>query len=243
MKINNNPQTSPYFGNLTFRKVNGIKLFEEFHCKPKRTDARDYFVRITSEECFPDELCIKVDNNNCSTIGACEVTIENKDTLFNENMEVFGSNKRHGAGTAIQLATIATMFENGLKKIKLYSLAEAVHFHSKFKFEPKITELSELEDAITRNILIHDGDGMIDNAIIEAKEWLNNDRLSKKAKITQGNRILYEYLQRINASKLNEMDEFQTPLGFTMELTKKKILENKDFYNELFKKFNIDYQI
>lgn len=243
MKINNNSQTSPYFGCIPFKKVNGVKLFEEFHCKPKRTDARDYFVRITNEECFPGELCIKVDNDNCSTIGACEVTIENKDTLFNENMEVFGRNKSHGAGTAIQLATILTMFENGLKKIKLYSLGQAVHFHSKFKFEPKITELGELETAITRNILIHDGDGMIDNAIIEAKEWLNNNRLSKKAKIQEGNRILYEYLQEISRSGLNKMDEFEVPMGFTMELTKKKILENKDFYNELFKKFNIDYQI
>ena len=84
---------------------------------------------------------------------------------------------------------------------------------------------------------------MVDNAIIEAKEWLNNNRLSKKAKIQEGNRILYEYLQEISRSGLNKMDEFEVPMGITMELTKKKILENKDFYNELFKKFNIDYQI
>lgn len=243
MIINNNSSSSLNFGSIPFRKVNGVKLFEEFHCKPKRPDARDYFVRITNEECFPGELCIKVDNKNCSTIGECELSIENKDTLFNENMEVFGKNKSHGAGSAIHLAALATMFENDLKKIMLYSLGQAVHFHSKFKFEPKITQLDELERAIKKNILVHDGDGMVDNFIMEAQEWFSNDKLSEKAKLEKGNKILYEYLQGINKSKINEMDEFQVSMGFHMELTKEKILENKDFYNGLFKKFNIDYQI
>lgn len=244
MKINNYEQTPVNFGKLPIKRVNGVKLFDEFHCKPKVNQARDYFVRITNDEYFPKELSIKVNNINCSTIGACEALIDKSGTLFNENMEVFSNrNKNQGVGTAMHLASIVTMLENGLKNIKLFSLGTAVHFHSKFKFEPKITELSELEGAIEKNILVHDGEGMVDNAIIEAKAWFENDKLSNTEKIKQGNRILNEYLQEINRSRLNKMDEFEVPLGFRMELTKEKILENREFYNDLFEKFGIDYKI
>ena len=53
-----------------------------------------------------------------------------------------------GAGSVMRLGQIITMIENHLDKIELSSLASAVHFHSKFKFEPLFKTLENISDFI-----------------------------------------------------------------------------------------------
>ncbi len=246
MKINNDYKNRQFsFKALPFRVERGIKLFEEFHTTPSKFCPRDYFVRICNDDYLPKGVSIRVDNENYTTIGVSDLTIMPKKVLFNDNMDVFSrSNRSQGAGTAMHLAGIMTMLENGLEKLKLFSLGQAVHFHSRFKFEPKIRELNELEDLVETNIVSHKGIGMVDDIAQRAEEWLFNDTGTnvRKRKI-EGNKLLNEYLQMVLRNKYYEFDEFKVPLGFNMELTKKKILENADFFNKLFERFGIDYKI
>ena len=59
----------------------------------------------------------------------------------------------------------------------------------------------------------------------------------------EGNAILDRYLQNVIANNLHKDTKFHIYSGFDMELAKKDILANKDFYNSLFQKYGIDYQI
>ena len=75
-----------------------------------------------------------------------------------------------------------------------------------------------------------------------AEKWLNKKSLSHKH-LEEGNNILYEYLQTVIENKLNRDEEFEIYPGFDMVLTRQDILKNKEYFNALFRKFDIDYQI
>ena len=143
----------------------------------------------------------------------------------------------------MHLAGIMTMLENGLEKLDLFSLGKAVHFHSRFKFEPKITDIRVLEGHVEENIASHKGIGMVDELVEKAEEWLNATKTPARKRRLEGNKLLNEYLQTVLKYKYYEFDEFKIPLGFNMELTKKKVLENASFFNKLFERFGIDYKI
>ena len=88
-------------------------------------------------------------------------------------------------------------------------------------------------------------------AIKKATEYLNEIVytggfycLSPK-NLKKASDIVTEYIEKVNTKKLSqeEREEYGFPSGFDMVLTREKILENKDFFNTLFKKYKVDYQI
>lgn len=245
MKINNDIKNQRFsFGSLPFRPVRGVKLFEEFKVPKSRFCPQDYFVRISHDDYVPHGVAIRVDNANYRTIGESDLTIMPRKILFNDNMDVFReSNRSQGAGTAMHLAGIMTMLENGLEKLDLFSLGKAVHFHSRFKFEPKITDIRSLENHVEDNIMPHKGLGMVDDLVEKAEAWLNDTKTPPRKRKIEGNKLLNEYLQTVLRNRYYEFDEFKVPLGFNMELTKKKIIENANFFNKLLERYGIDYKI
>ena len=62
-------------------------------------------------------------------------------------------------------------------------------------------------------------------------------------RLKHGNKILYNYLQCVNKFKLNHDEEFQIYPGFDMVLGKEKVIDNMEYFNKLFEKFGIDYEI
>ena len=250
MIINNYSQNykQPAFKQLPFKKLNGIKVFDEIHCKPHindfgHTDGKDYFLRIENDY-VPNEFYIDINDNMFNPVGQSKITIKKDHTLYNDSIDVIKKNSKYsGIGTIMRLGQIVTMLENDLNKIELHSLGQAVFFHSKFKFEPAITDLNELKDYIQLDLLSKENDKRFTDVVNSAKEWLKNDKLSYKDKLKTGNNILYNYLQSINKHKLNFDEDFQIYPGFDMVLTKEKVLNNKDFFNKLFEKFDIDYNI
>ena len=77
----------------------------------------------------------------------------------------------------------------------------------------------------------------------KALKWLDSDNIPKIEKIKQGNKLLYEYIAAVNKYKLNRDEDFILSPGFDMELKREAVIKNKDFFNKLFKKSGIDYQI
>ncbi len=231
---------NPSFG-LSFRKPQNIKLFDDMHI-PKSVHGlnNDCFVSI---EHAGRQLSISVDDANFREIGKSSITINDEKTLYNDNIEVFKQRQKHsGAGTLMKLGEIITMLENNIEEIKLYSLGQAVYFHSKFKFKPAITDIEELKDYIKLDVLPRNCDERFKTVCDAAKKWLDNEKQSENY-IEDGNNILYEYLQTVNKYKLNLDEEYSIMPGFNMILTRDNVLKNKQYFNGLFNRFGIDYQI
>lgn len=252
MIINNflyNNNTQPQFSGLVFRKPHRLKLFNEVCCSSPSTkyslnkNNKDYFVRI--EEGYTDNsLHIKIDDNDFNEVGSSTLTILNDGkTIYNDNIDVISSQMRNsGAGSIMTLGELITMLENNIDKIELHSLGQAVFFHSKFKFKPALNNIEDLKDYIIGDILMHSQDNRFSKVCTLAKKWLYKKDSSAQY-IEEGNNILYEYLQTVNKNKLNKNKEFEIYPGFDMVLTRKHVLDNKDYFNKLFKMFGFDYQI
>lgn len=248
MKINNvkyNSYNQATFLGLSFRKFKQFKLFDEIHCtfRPKNEKIQDcdYFVRI--ENGYTDtDFSIKIDDDDFNGIGSSTLTLKDDTTLYNGNIDVISQRKKYrGAGSVMKLGEVITMLENNIEKIELYSLGQAVYFHSKFKFRPALTSIEDLKTYITDDILSKRSDNRFKEVCDLAQEWLNKPESENS--LEEGNSILYKYLQTVNEFKLNKNPVYEIIPGFDMVLTRKNILDDKDYFNSLFKKFGIDYQI
>lgn len=248
MIINNYSQNykQPTFKQLGFKNLNGLKAFNEIHCKTTKNNnykkVNDYFLRIENDY-TPDEFYINIDDEAFNQIGQSKITLR-KNTIYNDSIDILRSkSKKSGAGSIMRLGQIITMLENDFDRIELYSLGQAVLFHSKFKFEPNIQKQEELNAHLQTYIIPLITDKRFEKIAKEAAEYLNDKSLPKEKALEIGNKILYKYLQTINKYKLNLDENFQIDLGFNMILTKDKVIKHKDFFNQLFNKYGIDYQI
>ena len=172
--LQNNTYNQTSFKALNFSRTKNLNLFDEFSCKAPATInkpfSKDYFVRI--ENGYTEkEFSIKVDDIDFNEIGQSTLFIKNPKTIYNENIDVISKkNKYSGAGSVMALGGIITMLENNIDKIELHSLGQAIYFHSKFKFKPKLTNISDLKDYIINDILTKEHDKRFGNVCALARK-------------------------------------------------------------------------
>lgn len=153
--------------------------------------------------------------------------------------------KHYRFGELLRLSSIIEMFENGLSKFEIYSKDTAVYFHSKYKFIPDIQNFLDRDKALES--IIENTQPGFEEFTKEAKKILeairNNPSGPKQRELRDYTNILTtKYIQKV----LENKDDYKShpfKFGMNMLLTKDRILENREFYNELFKNHGIDYQI
>lgn len=238
-----NKDNSPSFEALKFKNIGKVKLFEDFPIKLKSGEVeKDCFVKASTDTA---RYYIDVVNDSGRRLGmSTSNNLKDKSVLYNNNIQNLHKDWNfQGVGSTMRLGQIIVLLENPkLNKISLFSMGDAVYFHSKFKFKPAITDYSELTGKL-EDILIHSGDKRFSQNVEEAKKFLELNKFEKKSNLKEGNAILDRYLQNVIANNLHKDQKFHVYSGFDMELAKKDILANKDFYNSLFQKYGIDYQI
>lgn len=153
--------------------------------------------------------------------------------------------KHYYFGEILRLASIIEMLENNVKNFIITSKETAVYFHSKYKFRPSITSF-ETRDRVLDNIA---ADKSIDfqDLSMKAQDIITQKANPKTTNTTlrelckDTSTLLYKYLQRATAKKQQNNHQLKWPVEMT--LTADDIKADKDFFNNLFKKHGIDYQI
>lgn len=151
-------------------------------------------------------------------------------------------------GEILRLSSIMALLENKIKTFEIFSKNIAIYFHSKYKFEPAIKSFSERDSAL-RSIIMNSykNGNEYDQISIEAQKLLKNtesepEPAKQREFCIQANALIKKYIQQVLATK-NEYKKHPFDIGMRMLLTEKSILENKNFFNDLFKKHGIDYTI
>ena len=199
----------------------------------------DCFVKTNREKDV--QRVILVDNED-NELGYSKCTQTGSKVFFNNSMYNYSDYK--GVGSVMHLTQIISMLENKLDKIELYSVGDAICFHAKFGFKSDIADNDNLLYFINKEILsLRKSDKRFNSIVKNAQNWVSNTNISGKEKIRQGENIINEYIATINRLKLNNEDNFRMLTGINMCLKKETVLNNKEYYNNLFKKFGIDYQI
>ena len=234
MKIIYNPS---FLGIKTYTEGK-LKFIKEVSCRPINEDFLDVSLTPRKDDC---EVVI----NNNESLRECAVgnfTISDKKKVLTANDMFTDYTFRHkGFGTCLHLINIIELNENNLDCIKLYSLANAMPFHRKFGFKPDSRWNHDLK--VNLKAISEDCSLGMEQISENANALLKNHIYYPKLKASIGNKIIQAYLDL--AIKIYNKDElgFLMPCNSDMILTKKDILKNKEFYNQLFKRFCFEYRI
>ena len=149
-------------------------------------------------------------------------------------------------GEILRLASIINMLENNKKIFKIFSKNTAIYFHSKYKFEPNITNFQERNYAL-ETITDENSPEFKDLAeyakILLHKSNTDSNPANQRKLCFPANKITKEYIRRVEHMGKDEYKQHPFNRGMDMLLTYDEIMRNKAFFNQLFKKHNIDYTI
>ncbi len=152
--------------------------------------------------------------------------------------------KKHKFGEILRLVSVIEMMENNLDSICIQSMPEAVIFHGKYKFVPDHDEFSveEMLESISKN----EATELIDckNEAQDILKRIKHYGLWKDngVNLKQTNELTQKYIDIIIKNRIpSGPKDFGE--GFGMELTRERVIENKDFFNSLFEKHGMDYEI
>lgn len=173
--------------------------------------------------------------------------------FFEGAKEIFGLNirvsdeyqrKGYNLGEILRLSSIIEIIENKIKNFDILSKDTAVYFHSKYKFKPDVTSVSDC-DRLLKTVIEDKTPGF--EKIAEKAKVLMQKIESVKSKEEQQhfcevtNGILEEYITKAIETKTQKQHPFTSTMNMT--LTDDTVYKNKEFFNDLFKKHGIDYKI
>ncbi len=194
------------------------------------------FIELTDnkELLGKEELSLNDDNGKMIGLG---ISVMNK---YRDNGEKPG----YRLGEILRLASIIEMRENKKNHFKIYSKNSAVYFHSKYKFSPNITSFDE-RDAALSSIIANDTTSTSDltELAVDIKKRLHkNNSQDAQIEINKITNVLVKtYIDRVLSLGKDVFKLHPFSKGFDMILTRKILTQNRDFYNNLFKKHGIDY--
>ncbi|MBQ8458491.1 hypothetical protein IJ541_00150 [bacterium] len=225
------------FEAIKYRTFNDIKVPSKFRALLyDKNHSVDCFVSSQKDN---EDICISVLNKNFEELGMGRFNVD-ENTLCASSINSFSGLK--GVGSILHLSQIISMLENNIDKIKLFSLGNAIPFHSKFMFKSAINSRIELVDFLVEEILLKIKDNPKYSYIVgNIEQWFRKKNLSDSEKILQGNALIDDYLKI--ASRQKDSDKTDIISDIAMVLERKTVLEQKEYFNPLLKKFGIDYQI
>jgi len=148
-------------------------------------------------------------------------------------------------GEILRLTSIIEIMENKLKNFIIHSKNTAIYFHSKYKFKPAITAFEERNQALTA--IIKNKTAGYEEIVSKAEELLkiaqsDNSGETQRRLCVDTNKLLEEYITKVLSEK-DGVKHHPFNWGMQMVLTDKSIINNREFFNNLFRKHGIDYTL
>ena len=173
-----------------------------------------------------------------SEVGTHRYYIDH-DIMYGIKIETKFSQRGQGFGEFMRLLSLITMKENNLREIKIESLLSAIPFHRKYFFEPDIEKNSFPIKILLTNIK---NDETLPPHFRTATKGLL--RHPQEHFIRKVNSLIAKIMDK----HLLKRKHLMTPDGYIygaipMRLKRSNVNKNKDFFNALFKKHGIDYEI
>ena len=155
-------------------------------------------------------------------------------------------NKDYKIGELLRLMSLMQLLKNQMNKIDLYSLAEAVYFHSKYKFAPNITRFDE-RDSLFKTIA-EDKAANFEKFRAQANMALKkidlfNEPEQQRSFCKSANVLGRQYIEEVLQKGHDEYKNHPFKMGMAMTLAMLDIMKNKELFNNKFKANGIDFEI
>lgn len=232
------------FGQLNFHRNGDRLIFDNFTCKDRNNE--DCFVRSEKDILDNFKETVKLYASDNSTQHVAENTSHfytDIKQIYDDNMNTIKTSQyKRGYGSIMHLCNIIELLENKCDEIIFPSFKKAIFFHAKLNFEPKINNIKDIKKHLQKDILEKDLPSDMKDFKKQALNIINDKTTPQENLLKSGNSLINDFIQTIIKKGLDR-EQYGIFEGFTMHLTKEKILNNKDFYNNLLKIFHIDYII
>lgn len=233
---------------------NDVKCFSRIPLKNDKID--DLFMHMEHEG--DEHFNIFVSSDTFGQLGRDQIAINPPFDMtleaYIEVLDKFRSSKNPGGitqgayiGEAMRLGSIIASIENGMRAIDLLSLPQAIFFHRKYGFEPKIgTVYKKVMEALTH--MASDNHPKLKVCSDKSKEIIEKMRKQKSKKFVSQkiskdtNKIITEYLDTIVKENI-PVKEHNFQMDLPMRLSVEDIKRKKEVFNSLFEKHGIDYTI
>ncbi len=213
------------FGDL---QVNTRRVDEEFEYDTFIIELKNKMGNVFGDEIFRLE-------KDCQEIDGKDFNVR----------EEYRNNKHFRFGEIIRLASIIEMIENQVKTLKIRSKGSAIYFHSKYKFTPDMMASVEC-DEVLKSIIKNSQRGFESIGEVAREILAKSQRVvmpDEQIEVcSQANMLAELYTQEVLKTK-DLYKSHPIEYGMGMELTMDSVLKNREFFNSLFKKHGIDYQI
>ncbi len=202
--------------------------------------------------CGYNRMLISLCNSKGKNFASEEISLPKENNYFvGLNILVQPEYRNNGHknfrfGEILRLASIIEMLENKKEFFKIYSKDTAVYFHSKYEFEPNITQFEERDYALES--IKNDKSKPFEDLSLKASKILK-ETISKTSNMRQRelceetNSLVKDYIQRVLRLGGNEFKKHPFNRGMDMILKNETIQDKKSFFNNLFLKHSIDYTI
>ncbi len=236
--MNMNVNFQPSFLGLKTFKHNNVRLLEPYTAISRDSKKLNLAARFEPvNNMF--ETIVTADHRNFDWIGYSQYSI-NKNYMYIESMHTDSFERDIGIGTCLHLNNIIEMLKNNVDLIELSASAPAIPFHIRFGFRP----CDVWTDNMVRNLrhLASNKDYRFKKFSEDAKFILSN-QYSNDLKARLANQLIADYVNESLACKTTDELKQLMRSPTKMSLTRSDVFKNKDFYNKLLKKYNIDYKI
>ena len=243
MQIYNYPkQNNISFEALNYKNFKGIKIPSDFKVRLlKDGNNKDCFVKSYSAS--NSDISVSLNDGRLNEYGHCLFDKRKENYFYLSSINNFSEGMK-GVGSALHLTQIISMLENNIQETKLNSLGSAINFHAKFGYKSDIKSVSEIKSFLTDEIAMkHYNDEIFSPVISKLQKWYANSFAPCEKRIVKGNEIIDDFIKTINDNKLKYDDDYNITSSIKMSLKREDVINNKEYYNNLFNKYGIDYQI
>lgn len=223
-------------------------IFEEYNLKNKIFGNLSVSIR-KSEEGF-NRWVIEIKNSLNKVFGKEIISMDTDNkaiTGLDIIVEPEYRQKGFNFGELLRLFSVMEMHKNNSPFIKIYSKHSAIYFHSKYKFAPCNTAFAYRNRILESMAQNKSSD--FEDLVQKAKNLRELSRTTKdipekqRELCIETNNLAGEYIKRVLIQSTNPQNQHPFCYGMDMILTKENIIKNKDFFNNLFAKYGIDYKI
>lgn len=234
MKVGLKPQT------LNFIEENGIKFFERFTALDKNKvpikiafDNYDEFTRITAKDSKDEEL------------GFYSLLFK-KDERAIEGNQIIAHEQGRNIGQILTLSSLIELSKNQLNKFKLFSLRDAIPFHTRLGFIIDSDDPYYICDGLKQvaKTKLPNTDEFKYNAKFFLPKVKDGNNYIKEDKFIfyRGCKVISDFMKFVSQNGFKKgMPKLDN--GCYMYFSDNEILTNRRFLNPLLKQHNIDYEL
>ncbi len=230
--------------NLSFQKL-PIRKNEDFNLIDKiddhtlnPEDSNKYSIYTTLDN---QKLTIDINDKNRRGLYdwhpiATSSSITKPQMIYVNWLGTTYSYQKKGLGTVLHLLNIVEMLENNKNSLQLDAIPSSITYHAKMKFKTKSNWNKGLENNLKA---IAEFDPKYKEKINE----LINTEMPSNTKAKIGCKYIDEFIEEGLKKYPEKKLKWVLRHDMDMVLTKEQVIKDREFYNNLFKKYNIDYEI